>query len=52
MLLANMKLDKKRVMTKEQLLAWAATTEDKLIVMAGAGDIDVCINEIKEILTK
>jgi UDP-N-acetylmuramate--alanine ligase len=51
MLLANMKLDKKRVMSKEQLLAWAATTEDKLIVMAGAGDIDVCINEIKEILT-
>jgi UDP-N-acetylmuramate--alanine ligase len=51
MLLANMKLDKKRVMTKEQLLAWAATTDDKLIVMAGAGDIDVCINEIKEILS-
>jgi UDP-N-acetylmuramate--alanine ligase len=51
MLLENMKLDKKRVMSKEQLLAWAATTEDKLIVMAGAGDIDVCINEIKEILT-
>jgi UDP-N-acetylmuramate--alanine ligase len=51
MLLANMKLDKKQVMSKEQLLAWAATTEDKLIVMAGAGDIDVCINEIKEILT-
>ncbi len=51
MLLANMKLDKKRVMTKEQLLAWAAKTDDKLIVMAGAGDIDVCINEIKEILS-
>jgi hypothetical protein len=33
-------------------LSWAASTEDKLIVMAGAGDIDVCINQIQKILTK
>jgi hypothetical protein len=33
-------------------MAWAATTEDKLIVMAGAGDIDVCINQIQDIFTK
>ena len=52
MLLAEMKLDKKQVMSKEQLLAWAASTDYKLIVMAGAGDIDVCINNIQEILTK
>jgi hypothetical protein len=31
-------------------LAWAATTPDKLIVMAGAGDIDVFINQIKDLL--
>ncbi len=52
MLLAAMKLDKKQVMSKEQLNAWAASTDYKLIVMAGAGDIDVCINNIQEILTK
>jgi UDP-N-acetylmuramate--alanine ligase len=52
MLLSAMTIEKEQVMSKEQLLAWAATTEDKLIVMAGAGDIDVCINQIKDILTK
>jgi UDP-N-acetylmuramate--alanine ligase len=52
MLLSAMTIEKKQVMSKEQLLAWAATTDDKLIVMAGAGDIDVCINQIKDILTK
>ena len=52
MLLSAMTIEKKQVMSKEQLLTWAATTEDKLIVMAGAGDIDVCINQIKDILTK
>jgi UDP-N-acetylmuramate--alanine ligase len=52
MLLNGMSLDKKQVMSKDQLLTWAANTNDKLIVMAGAGDIDVCINQIQEILTK
>jgi UDP-N-acetylmuramate--alanine ligase len=52
MLLSAMTIEKKQVMSKEQLMAWAATTEDKLIVMAGAGDIDVCINQVKDILTK
>ena len=52
MLLSAMTIEKKQVMSKEQLMAWAASTEDKLIVMAGAGDIDVCINQIKDILTK
>jgi UDP-N-acetylmuramate--alanine ligase len=52
MLLDSMTIEKKQVMSKEQLLSWAASTEDKLIVMAGAGDIDVCINQIQEILTK
>ena len=52
MLLAAMTIEKKQVMSKEQLMDWAASSEDKLIVMAGAGDIDVCINQIQEILTK
>jgi UDP-N-acetylmuramate--alanine ligase len=52
MLLAGMKLSAKRVMSKEELMLWAATTNDKLIVMAGAGDIDVCINQVQEIFTQ
>jgi UDP-N-acetylmuramate--alanine ligase len=52
MLLAAMTITQKQVMSKEQLMDWAASSEDKLIVMAGAGDIDVCINQIQEILTK
>ena len=52
MLLDKMTMKDKRVMSKEELMEWAATTTDKLIVMAGAGDIDVCITKIKDILTK
>ena len=52
MLIAGMKLSNKKVMSKEALMEWAATTNDKLIVMAGAGDIDVCITKIQEILSK
>ncbi|MEY4278473.1 MAG: hypothetical protein RL377_477 [Bacteroidota bacterium] len=52
MLLAGMKIQNKRVLSKDELLAWAAKTNDKLVVMAGAGDIDVCINQVQEIFTK
>jgi UDP-N-acetylmuramate--alanine ligase len=51
-LLDKMTVAKKRVMSKEQLFDWAATTNDKLIVMAGAGDIDACITKVKEIFSK
>ena len=44
------KLQHKRLMTKEELMDWAATTQDKLIVMAGAGDIDACITKVQAIL--
>ena len=37
-------------MSKEELMDWAATTQDKLIVMAGAGDIDACITKVQAIL--
>ena len=50
MLLDKMKLQHKRLMTKEELMDWAATTQDKLIVMAGAGDIDACIIQVQAIL--
>jgi UDP-N-acetylmuramate--alanine ligase len=52
MLLEGMKLNQKKVMTKDELLNWARTTSDKLIVMAGAGDIDVCITNVQDLFTK
>jgi UDP-N-acetylmuramate--alanine ligase len=52
MLLDKMKLSHKKIMSKEELFVWAANTQDKLIVMAGAGDIDTCILKVQEILTK
>jgi len=52
MLLEGMTLSKKRVMTKDEMMQWAATTSDKLIVMAGAGDIDVCIANVQDLFTK
>ena len=51
-LLDKMTVSHKTVMSKEQLFEWAATTKDKLIVMAGAGDIDACITKVKEIFLK
>jgi UDP-N-acetylmuramate--alanine ligase len=51
-LLDKMTVAHKTVMSKEQLFEWAATTKDKLIVMAGAGDIDACITKVKEIFSK
>jgi hypothetical protein len=47
-----MKLENKQVMTKEALFEWASKTNDKLIVMAGAGDIDACITKVKDLITK
>jgi len=52
MLLDKMKLKNKQVMTKEALFEWASKTNDKLIVMAGAGDIDACITKVKDLITK
>jgi UDP-N-acetylmuramate--alanine ligase len=51
-LLDKMTAATKTVMSKEQLYEWAAHNNDKLIVMAGAGDIDACITKVKEIFSK
>lgn len=50
-LLDKMTVATKTVMSKEQLYEWAAHNNDKLIVMAGAGDIDACITKVKEIFS-
>lgn len=51
MLLNGMKISNKKVLSKDQLMEWAKQTNDKLIVMAGAGDIDVCITNIQNIFS-
>ncbi len=53
MILAKMKSKNKKVLDKEELKAWIAKDfkkEDKVLVTAGAGDIDLLIDPIKQIL--
>lgn len=58
MILQRMKNEHKRVMTKEELMSWIesdyAKTVNKefgeVLITAGAGDIDVLVNPIKELL--
>jgi UDP-N-acetylmuramate--alanine ligase len=57
MLLVNIAAASKQVMSKEQLLDWVKTElknrkEPTVFIMAGAGDIDLLLKPIKEILTK
>jgi UDP-N-acetylmuramate--alanine ligase len=52
LLLDKMKLNKKKLLTKEEMKAWVAATKPKILVMAGAGDIDALVLPVKEILEK
>ena len=50
LLLEKMKLAGKQVLSKEQMKTWVADHQPKLIVMAGAGDIDALVQPVKELL--
>lgn len=50
MLLNNMQLNNKQVLSKTELLDWVKTNKPSLLVMAGAGDIDTLVNPAKELL--
>ncbi|MDP3392484.1 UDP-N-acetylmuramate--L-alanine ligase [Sediminibacterium sp.] len=50
MLLNNMKLASKQVLSKTELLDWVKANKPSLLVMAGAGDIDTLVNPAKELL--
>ena len=52
LLLHKMTIPKKQVLNKEQLKDWVVTNQPKLIVMAGAGDIDALVQPVKEWLLK
>lgn len=50
LLLQKMKGTKKQVLSKETMKEWVADNQPKLIVMAGAGDIDALVLPVKELL--
>lgn len=52
MILDKMKLDKKQVLSKDDMLQYIETNKPKLVVMAGAGDIDVLVVKAGNILSK
>jgi UDP-N-acetylmuramate--alanine ligase len=50
LLLDKMKLEAKQVLDKEAMKQQIASTQPRLVVMAGAGDIDALVNQVKQIL--
>jgi len=52
MLLNKMTLNKKQVIQKDALIDWVGIHKPGLLVMAGAGDIDAMVQEVKNILDK
>jgi UDP-N-acetylmuramate--alanine ligase len=50
MIIERMKLENKKVMSKEAMQEWLAVSKPTLLVMAGAGDIDVLVEPVKNIL--
>jgi UDP-N-acetylmuramate--alanine ligase len=50
LLLQKMTNTKKQVLSKEAMKEWVAGNQPKLIVMAGAGDIDALVQPVKDLL--
>ena len=50
MILSKMTLESKRVLSKEEMKEWVKKSKPSLLVMAGAGDIDVQVEDVKGIL--
>ncbi len=51
MIIERMSSNKGRVLEKLELVDWIKNEKPELLVMAGAGDIDVMVYEVKKILT-
>jgi len=50
LLLDKMTIAKKQVLDKNEMKQWVSDNQPKLIVMAGAGDIDALVQPVKELL--
>jgi UDP-N-acetylmuramate--alanine ligase len=49
-ILERMKLENKKVLDKDAMQQWVKENKPKLLVMAGAGDIDILVEPVKKIL--
>ncbi|MBG9376438.1 UDP-N-acetylmuramate--L-alanine ligase [Panacibacter sp. DH6] len=52
LILDNMQLPQKQVLTKDVMLDWVKMHKPELLVMCGAGDIDTLLQPVKQILEK
>ncbi len=50
MILERMKLTNKKVLSKEDMQQWVKDNKPKLLVMAGAGDIDVLVEPVSKLI--
>lgn len=50
MILERMKLKNKKVLSRDSMHQWVKENKPSLLVMAGAGDIDVLVEPVKELL--
>ena len=51
MLLDKMTITNKQVLGKKEMVAWVKANKPGLIVMAGAGDIDVLVGEVRQMIS-
>lgn len=51
MILSRMKLENKKVLSKEDMQQWVKDSKPKLLVMAGAGDIDVLVEPVSKLIS-
>ncbi|MCW3109419.1 MAG: UDP-N-acetylmuramate--L-alanine ligase [Segetibacter sp.] len=49
MILEKMTLQNRKVLSKEEIKEWVKDSQPKLLVMAGAGDVDVLIQEVRSL---
>lgn len=52
MLLDKLTIKYRQVLGKEEMVEWVKGTKPQLIVMAGAGDIDVLVNSVKTVISE
>lgn len=50
LIISRMQLPQKRLMDKEEMVQWVGDNRPRLLIMAGAGDIDVLVQPVKAIL--
>ncbi|WP_153797025.1 UDP-N-acetylmuramate--L-alanine ligase [Foetidibacter luteolus] len=51
LILNNMQLPQRQVLSKEAMINWVKLNKPKLLVMCGAGDIDALVGRVKEVVS-